>query len=59
MYNAGGDDRSAAFLDKDLSVHLELVRRNCVGVLEAAYRFGAPMVARGRGAVVLVTSGAA
>jgi uncharacterized protein len=59
VYNAGGDDRSAAFLDKDLSVHLELVRRNCVGVLEAAYRFGAPMVARGRGGVVLVTSGAA
>jgi short-subunit dehydrogenase len=59
VYNAGGDDRSAAFLDKDLGTHLELVGRNCVGVLEAAYRFGAPMVARGRGAVVLVTSGAA
>jgi len=59
VYNAGGDDRSAAFLDKDLSAHLELVRRNCASVLEAAYRFGAPMVARGRGAVVLVTSGAA
>jgi short-subunit dehydrogenase len=59
VYNAGGDDRSVAFLDKDLADHLELVRRNCAGVLEAAYRFGAPMVARGRGAVVLVTSGAA
>lgn len=59
VYNAGGDDRSVAFLDKDLGTHLELVRRNCVSVLEAAYRFGAPMVARGRGAVVLVTSGAA
>ncbi len=59
VYNAGGDDRSAAFLGKDLATHLELVRRNCVSVLEAAYRFGAPMVARRRGAVVLVTSGAA
>lgn len=59
VYNAGGDDRSAPFLDKDLADHLELVRRNCAGVLEAAHRFGAPMVARGRGAVVLVTSGAA
>jgi uncharacterized protein len=59
VYNAGGDDRSAAFLDKDLGTHLDLVRRNCTSVLEAAYRFGAPMVARGRGAVVLVTSGAA
>lgn len=59
VYNAGGDDRSAAFLDKDLGTHLELVHRNCASVLEAAYRFGAPMVARGRGALVLVTSGAA
>ena len=59
VYNAGGDDRSAAFLDTELDTHLELVRRNCTSVLEAAYRFGAPMVARGRGAVVLVTSGAA
>ena len=59
VYNAGGDDRSAAFLDKDLGTHLQLVGRNCVSVLEAAYRFGAPMVSRGRGAVVLVTSGAA
>ena len=59
VYNAGSDDRSAPFLDKDLDTHLGLVRRNCTAVLEAAYRFGGPMVARKRGAVVLVTSGAA
>ncbi|MGX9882850.1 SDR family NAD(P)-dependent oxidoreductase [Streptomyces sp. NPDC002276] len=59
VYNAGSDDRSVPFLDKDLDVHLGLVRRNCAAVLEAAYRFGGPMVARKRGAVVLVTSGAA
>lgn len=59
VYNAGGDDYSAAFLDKELATHLQLVQRNCVSVLEAAYRFGGPMVARGRGALVLVTSGAA
>jgi short-subunit dehydrogenase len=59
VYNAGGDGLSAAFLDKDLGAHLELVNRNCVSVLQAAYRFGGPMVARGRGAMVLVTSGAA
>jgi short-subunit dehydrogenase len=46
-------------LDKDLGTHLGMVRRNCVSVLESAYLFGAPMVTRGRGAVVLVTSGAA
>lgn len=59
VYNAGGDDRVGAFLDRDLDAHLGLVRRNCAGVLEAAYRFGAPMVARGRGGMVLVTSGGA
>jgi uncharacterized protein len=59
VYNAGGDDSSAAFLDKDLGTHLQLVQRNCASVLEAAYRFGRPMVARRRGALVLVTSGAA
>jgi short-subunit dehydrogenase len=57
--NAGGDNRSAAFLDKDLDEHLSLVKRNCASVLEAAYRFGGPMVARGRGGLVLVSSGAA
>jgi short-subunit dehydrogenase len=59
IFNAGGDDRSALFLDKELDTHLALLHRNCQSVLEAAYRFGAPMVARGRGALVLVTSGAA
>ncbi len=59
VYNAGGDDYSAGFLDKELGDHLALVHRNCDSVLEAAYRFGGPMVKRGRGGVVLVTSGAA
>lgn len=59
VYNAGGDDRSADYLDKDLDTHLSLVRRNCANVVEATYRFGGPMVARGRGAMVLVSSGAA
>lgn len=59
VYNAGADVRSVAFLDRDLDTHLALVRRNCAAVLEAAHRFGAPMVERGRGALVLVTSGAA
>ena len=42
-----------------METHLALVRRNCDSVIEAAYRFGSPMVKRGRGAMVLVTSGAA
>jgi uncharacterized protein len=59
VYNAGADDRPGAFLVKDLSAHLAMVHRNCLSVLEAAYRFGAPMVARGRGGMIVVTSGAA
>ncbi len=59
VFNAGADDRSVAFLDKQLEEHLNLIQRNCNAVLEASYRFGAPMVERGRGGLVLVTSGAA
>ncbi|MFF3574872.1 SDR family NAD(P)-dependent oxidoreductase [Nocardia jiangxiensis] len=59
IYNAGADTRNAEFLDRTLDDHRALVHRNCLGVLEAAYRFGGPMVTRGRGAVVLITSGAA
>ncbi|PXW32676.1 UNVERIFIED_CONTAM: short-subunit dehydrogenase [Williamsia faeni] len=56
VFNAGGGNHSASFLDQSLDTHLELVQRNCVSVLEAAHRFGAPMVARGRGAMVLLSS---
>lgn len=59
VFNAGGDKNSGAFLDRDLASHLQLVGRNCAGVLEAAHRFGGPMVDRGRGAVVLLNSTAA
>jgi uncharacterized protein len=53
--NAGADD-PALFLERDLETHLALVQRNCTSVLEAAYRFGGPMVARGRGGLILLSS---
>jgi short-subunit dehydrogenase len=53
--NAGGDD-PALFLERDLETHLALVQRNCAGVLEAAHRFGGPMVSRGRGGLILLSS---
>lgn len=59
VYNAGADDSPRPFLAKDLAAHLAMVHRNCASVLEAAHRFGAPMVARGRGGMIVVTSGAA
>jgi short-subunit dehydrogenase len=59
VYNAGADDAPGPFLGKDLPAHLSMVQRNCASVLEAAHRFGAPMVRRGRGGLIVVTSGAA
>ncbi|GGN19733.1 short-chain dehydrogenase [Streptomyces fuscichromogenes] len=59
VFNAGADDTSCAFLDKPVDAHRSLMQRNCTAVMEAAYHFGAPMTARGHGAMVLVTSGAA
>jgi short-subunit dehydrogenase len=59
VYNAGADPHHSTFLDKPLEVWQELVRRNCDTVLGVAHRFGARLVERGRGGLVLVTSGAA
>jgi short-subunit dehydrogenase len=59
VYNAGADDAPGTFLGKVLPEHLAMVQRNCASVLEATHRFGAPMVARGRGGLIVVTSGAA
>jgi len=57
--NAGADDAPGPFLGKGLPEHLAMVQRNCASVLEAAHRFGAPMVGRKRGGFLVVTSGAA
>jgi short-subunit dehydrogenase len=59
VYNAGADDHSSLFLDVAIEDHLAMVQRNCASVIGAAHRFGSAMVTRGRGGVVLVSSGAA
>jgi len=59
VYNAGADPNSTLVLDTPLDVLRSMVRRNCTTVLETSHHFGSRMVARGRGGVVLVTSGAA
>jgi short-subunit dehydrogenase len=59
VYNAGADPNMARFLDKPVDVWQGMVTRNCVTVLGAAHHFGGLMAARGRGGIVLVTSGAA
>src|SRR2546423_1049821 len=46
-------------LPRDIGGSGGFVARNCPAVLEASHAFGGRMVERGRGGVVLVTSGAA
>lgn len=59
LYNAGADDHSTEFLTQPLDDLRSMVRRNCDAVLEVSHRLGGRMVDQGRGALVLVTSGAA
>jgi short-subunit dehydrogenase len=59
VYNAGADPFSSQFLDQPLESWAALVRRNVDTVLGLCHRFGSAMAARGRGGIVLVTSGAA
>lgn len=59
VYNAGTDERLEPFLDVTAADHRLMVLRNCVTVMETAHHFGAPMVTRGRGGVILVSSGTA
>jgi short-subunit dehydrogenase len=59
VYNAGADAINLPLLSRELSEVRGMVERNCTNVLEASYRFGGRMVARGRGGILLVTSGAA
>lgn len=57
--NAGADPNGSGFLGAPLEAWRNLVNRNVVAVVEATYAFAAPMVARGRGGVILMSSGAA
>jgi short-subunit dehydrogenase len=60
VYNAGGDDNGDVhFLDVDPDVWAALLRRNCLVPMLAAHHYGSRMVERGRGGVLLVSSGAA
>ncbi len=59
VYNAGADPFSSRFLDQPLESWASMVRRNVDTVVGACHRYGSEMVGRGRGGIVLVTSGAA
>ena len=59
VYNAGADSANATFLAQPVEDLLALTRRNCDTVLACSHHFGGRLVERGRGGLVLVSSGAA
>jgi short-subunit dehydrogenase len=59
VYNAGADPYMSHFLDEPVDAWQAMAARNCTTVLGAAHHYGGRMVTRGRGGIVLVTSGAA
>ena len=58
MYGAGADPNYELFLDQPVGDALSLVQRNCATPLALCHALAGPMVARGKGAIVLVSSGA-
>ncbi|HEY8216953.1 MAG TPA: SDR family NAD(P)-dependent oxidoreductase [Acidimicrobiia bacterium] len=59
MYCAGADPNYEPFLASSVDVALAMVHRNCIVPMELCHHFGGSMVARGRGGMILVSSGAA
>ena len=58
MYCAGADPNFAGFLDTPIEAAEAMVRRNCLAPLRLCHRLAPPMVGRGRGGIILVSSGA-
>jgi uncharacterized protein len=59
FYAAGGDPNYEPFLSQPIENALALVERNCLVPMRLCHHFAAPMQERGRGGIVLVSSGAA
>jgi uncharacterized protein len=57
-YCAGADPDYEPFLSSPLSAAEAMVQRNCVAPMRLCHHFAAPMVARGRGGIVMFGSGA-
>ena len=57
-YNAGADPNYEPFLANPAETAISLVQRNCVVPVQMCHHFAGPMVARGRGGILLVGSGA-
>lgn len=58
MYCAGADANYEPFLANPVEVALAMVQRNCIVPMQVCHHFAGPMKARGKGGIVLVSSGA-
>ncbi len=58
MYCAGADANYQPFLANPVEVALAMVQRNCIVPMQVCHHFAGPMKARGKGGIVLVSSGA-
>jgi len=58
VYCAGADPSYQPFLANPIETALAMVQRNCVAPVQMCHHFAGPMVARGRGGIVLFGSGA-
>ena len=58
IYCAGADPNYEPFLSMPVGDALAMVQRNCVVPMQMCHRLAAPMQARGRGGIVLLSSGA-
>ena len=59
IYNAGGDPYITRFLDTSVEDWGALLRLNCLTVMQCSHAFGAAMLERGQGGLLLVGSQAA
>jgi short-subunit dehydrogenase len=59
VYNAGADDQIVPLVEQPLEALHRLVQLNCLTVLDLCHHFGGRLVARGRGGLVIASSGAA
>ena len=57
VYCAGADAEYAALLDNPVSTAEALIHRNCTVLVQLCHAFAGPMVARGRGGIVIFGSG--
>lgn len=57
--NAGADTSHSQFIDAPLDTWRRLVRRNVLAVMESVHEFAGPMCQRGRGGILLMSSGVA